>query len=185
MARAVISATVAPQSSARIVDRENRLHHLGLAHQAHHDLGDQRHGAFRARQQARQIVARRVRRFAAGGHDGAVGQHDLEAQHMIGGDAVGQRVRPAGVLRDVAADRAGALAGRIGRVEITVRCTASVISRLTTPGLHHRALVFQIDLEDPVHAREADHDAALTRNRAAAESRACAAADDRNVVLAR
>jgi hypothetical protein len=53
---------------------------------------------------------------------------------VIGGHAVGQRVRTAGVLRHIAADGAGALAGGIGRVEIALRWTASVISRFTTPG---------------------------------------------------
>ena len=54
-------------------------------------------------------------------HHLAVGQHQLDAEHVIGRDAVLERVRPAGVLGDVAADGAGRLAGGIGRVEEPVR----------------------------------------------------------------
>ena len=122
MARAVISATVSRRiRRRRVVDGQDGLDHLRLAHQPHDDLGHQRHGAFRAGQQAGQIVAGQIGFLAAGGDDGAIRQHDFQAQHVIGGDAVGQRVRAAGVLRHVAADGAGALAGGIGRVEITVR----------------------------------------------------------------
>ena len=97
-----------------------RLDRFGLAHQAHGDRRDQRHGAFRAGQQAGEIVARQIGLLAAGLDDGAIGQHHFESQHVIGGDAVGQRVRAAGVFGDVAADGAGALAGGIGRVEVAV-----------------------------------------------------------------
>ena len=37
-----------------VVDREQRLDQLRLPHQAHGDFGHQRHGAFRAREQARE-----------------------------------------------------------------------------------------------------------------------------------
>ena len=46
-------------------------------------------------------------------HDLAVGQHDLEAEDVRVGDAVGEAVRPAGVVGDVAADRAALLAAGI------------------------------------------------------------------------
>ena len=163
MARAVISATVAPQSSARIVDRQNGLHHLGLAHQPHHDLGDQRHGAFRARQQAGQIVARqRPAALPPVVDDGPVRQHQLEAAAR---DWWSRRT-PACAARRRSRRRCRRWCRRAGSKDRARRsnratCTASVISRLTTPGLHHRALVFEIDLENAVHAREADDDAAL------------------------
>ena len=53
--------------------------------------------------------------------DLAVRQHHLEPQHVVGRDAVLQAVGAAGVLGDVAADRAGLLAGRVGRVVEAVR----------------------------------------------------------------
>ena len=60
-----------------------------------------------------------------------------------------------------------------------------MISRLTTPGLHHGALVFQIDFEDAVHAGEGDHEAALARDRAAGESGAGAASHEGHVEFLR
>ena len=44
--------------------------------------------------------------FVAEPHDLAVGEHDLEAHHVVAGDAVLQAAQAAGVLRDVAADGA-------------------------------------------------------------------------------
>ena len=139
-----------------IVDREQRLHQLRLAHQAHRDFGHQRHGAFRTRQQAGKIVTGRVRRFAAGVDRRSVGQHGFDAQHVIGGDAVRQRMRTARVFRYVAADGAGLLAGRIGRVEISVALHGLRDFEIHHARLHHRAFIRQIDFENPVHARERD-----------------------------
>ena len=48
--------------------------------------------------------------------DRAVGQHHLELDDVVGGDAVLEAVRPAGVLGDVAADGAGRLARGVGDV---------------------------------------------------------------------
>ena len=67
--------------------------------------------------------------------DGRVGQHDLELDDVIGGDAVLEAVRPAGVLGDVAADGAGRLAGGIGDVVQAVRR-----DRLGEPRVHHAGL---------------------------------------------
>ena len=55
-------------------------------------------------------------------------------QHVVGGEPVLEAVRAAGVLRDVAADRAHLLAGRVGRVVEPVRRGRLVIARLVTPG---------------------------------------------------
>ena len=53
-------------------------------------------------------------------------------------DAVGQAVRPAGVVGDVAADRAALLAARVGReVQAVAAPRARVRSRLSTPGSTH------------------------------------------------
>ena len=65
----------------------------------------------------------------------AVGRDQLDAGHVVGGEAVLQAVRAAGVLRDVAADRADLLARRVGRVVVAVRLRPPcVTSRLMTPG---------------------------------------------------
>ena len=106
----------------------------GLRQDAHDDLGRDPERALAADEDAGQVVAGRVARLAAEPHDLAVGQHDLEPEHVIRGDAVLQAVRPAGVLGDVAADRARLLARRIGRVVEPVGATPRERCRLTSPG---------------------------------------------------
>ena len=49
--------------------------------------------------------------------DLAVGHHPLHPQHVVAGDAVLERARPAGVLGDVAAERAPLPGVRVRRVE--------------------------------------------------------------------
>ena len=163
---------------------QQRLDQLRLAHQPHHDFRDQRHGAFRAGEQPGEIVARRIQFLAAGGINLAIRRYEFQAQHVVGGDAVGERVRPAGVLRHVAANGAGALAGRIGRVEILPALRGQRQIEIHHARLDHGALVGVIDFENPVHARETDDDAAGARNGSAAQAGARAAAHDGDAVLA-
>ena len=107
---------------ARVVDaREDR--HRGprearFAEQPERHLRDRAERAFGAGEKRAQIVAGHVlHRAAAGAQHGAVGQHDFQRQHVVGRHAVFQAARAAGVLGDVAADRALLERGRIGRVE--------------------------------------------------------------------
>ena len=104
---------------------------------------------------------------------------------MVGGDAVGQGVGAAGIFRHVAADGAGALAGGVGGIKIAACLDRQGDVQVDHPGLHHGALVFQIDFEDPVHASESDEDSALERDGAAGESGSGAPADERHLELAR
>src|SRR5579885_3410742 len=52
---------------------------------------------------------------------------------MVGGDAVLERVRSAGVLRDIAADRARLLRGRIGSIEEAIVFHRVGDVQVTTP----------------------------------------------------
>ena len=148
-------------------------------------FGDQHHGAFAAGEQAGEVVARQVGDFAAGLDHGAVGEHHFESQDVIGGDSIGQGVRSAGVFGDVAADGAGALAGGIGRIEITAALDRQRDIQIDHAGLYDGALVFEIEFEDAVHAGEGDHQAAFARNRAAGESGAGAASHEGHVEFPR
>ena len=89
-------------------------------------------------------------------------------------------MRPAGIFADVSADGAGALAGRIGRVEIAVGFDRQRHVEIHHARLHHGALIGQIDFKNPVHARKGDHDSAGARDGAAAQAGSRAAADDGN-----
>ena len=83
-----------------------------LLQDAHGDFGDDAEQAFGAGDDAHQVVAGGLRRFAADPQDFARHQHDLAAEHVVGGHAVFQAVHAAGILRDIAADRAGDLRRR-------------------------------------------------------------------------
>ena len=87
-----------------------------LLQDPHRDLGDDAEQAFGAGDDAHQIVAGILRGLAADAQDLAVHQHDLAAEHVVGGHAVFQAMHAAGIFRDIAADRAGDLRRRIGRV---------------------------------------------------------------------
>ncbi len=106
------------------------------------------------------------------------GKTSLKARHVIGRHSIGERVRTAGIFRDVSADRARFLAGRIGR-----KIQAQVLDRAGQVQIHdarlnNRAKIGRIDFEDAVHAREDHHDAAVARNGPAGKARASAAAHD-------
>ena len=97
-----------PTSTARAVS--------GFLQDAHGDFGDDAEQPFRAGDDAEQIVAAGIEMLAADAQDLAGHQHHLDAEHIVGGHAVFQAMHAAGILRDIAADGAGDLRGRIGRV---------------------------------------------------------------------
>ena len=112
----MIAATQSPACSVCRKAHQQRARALGLLQDAHRDLGDHAEQALGAGHQAEQIVAVGIQMLAAETHHVAVRQDHLEAEDVVGGQAVFQAVHAARVLGDVAADRARDLAGRIGRV---------------------------------------------------------------------
>ncbi len=117
----------------------------------------------------RQVVAGRIERGAADTDEFAGRQNDFEREHVIGGDAVSERVRAAGIFRDVAADGAGFLAGRVGReMQPGVRDGGAQI-RIHDARLNHGALIFDVNFQDAIHARKNDEDAAFARESAPPE----------------
>ena len=115
--------------------------------------------------------------------DLAVGGHEFEGQDVIGGGAPGERVRPSRVLGDVATNCAGSLGTGIGRVGQAVPPRLSSQVEIDDARLDDGGLVLDIDVENPTHPVHADDDAALGRERAAAQSGARASRGDRGVVL--
>src|SRR5207247_9407886 len=94
---------------------------LRLLENADADLGGHAERALGADEDTGQVVAEALARLAAEPHDLAVRHDDLEPQDVIRGHAVLERVRAAGVVGDVAADRAGLLTGRVGRGVLPAR----------------------------------------------------------------
>ncbi len=115
------------------------------------------------------VVAGGVEMGAADVEDFAVDRDDLQAQQVVRGDAVFQAMRAARVHVDVAADHAGELAGRIGRVEEAFVGDRVGDADIGHPGLHGRATIGVVDVEDLVHPHHADDDGVGHRQRAAGQ----------------
>ena len=144
-----------------------RARRLRLLQDAHGDLGDDAEQPLRARDDAHQVVAGILRRLAADAQDLAAHQHDLAAEHVVGGHAVFQAMHAAGIFRDIAADRAGDLRRRVGRV-----VEAGVRHRLADreigdAGLGDDDTVVEIDLADALELAEPEQHAVGERQRAA------------------
>ena len=116
MPAAMTSATQSPAPSTVGKPISTARAAGGLRQDAHGHLGDDAEQALGADHHAEQIVALGIEMLAAEAHDLAVDQHHLDAEHVVGGEAVFQAMHAAGILGDVAADGAGDLARRIGRV---------------------------------------------------------------------
>ena len=85
---------------------------------------------------------------------------------------------PPEFIADVAADRAGELRGRIGRVEEAVGADRLGNREIGDAGLDPRIAVGEVDLEDAAHLGQADDDRVFLRDGAAGERRAGAARHD-------
>ena len=94
----------------------------GLPENPHGDLRGDPERPLRADQQAEQIRSRCVGDSSPPiCTSSPIGQHDLRREHVVHGEPVLQAVRAAGVLGDVAADRAHLLTRGIGRVVVAER----------------------------------------------------------------
>src|SRR5690606_31772344 len=113
---------------------------------------------------------------------GAVGQHDLQGEHVGAGDPVGEAVGPARVVGDVAADRAGLLARRVRGEVQPVRGERPGEVEVHDAGLHPGDPLRGVDLEDAVHLGGDDHDRVADRHGAAGQAGARAPGDEGTTV---
>src|SRR5713101_6810046 len=149
-------------------------------------LGDHRQRPLAADQEVGQIVPRdSLPAPVARAHDGAVCQHRLQRQHVVGGHAVLQRARPSRVVREVPADAAHRLRVGIGRIEEALLLDGVLQLLEHHAGLHNAHHVGARDLEDAVQLLQREHDAAALRQRAAALAGAGAARHHGQPLLAR
>ncbi|MGY3288529.1 hypothetical protein ACVWWP_001596 [Bradyrhizobium sp. LM3.6] len=118
---------------------------------------------------AHQVIAGVLRRLAADAQDLAAHQHDLAAEHVVGGHAVFQAVHAAGILRDIAADRAGDLRGRIRRVVEPGMGDGLADREVGDAGFGDDGAVVEIDLADALELAEAQEHAVFQRQRAAGQ----------------
>ena len=78
----------------------------------------------------------------------AVGEHDLQAEHGVAGDAVLHAAQAARVLGQVAADGADLEAGRVGRIEEAVLGRRPAEVGVDDARLDDGGQVAGVDLED-------------------------------------
>ena len=117
--------------------------------------------------EAHQVVARRIEVRAADLDHLAVHQHHLDAEDVVGCHAVLEAVRATRVHADVAGERAGELARRVGRIEEALRFDRLADAEIGDADLDAGHAVGIVDLQHPAHARNADHDGVLGGQRAA------------------
>ena len=165
--------------------REQRAHALRIRRELHRDLERDAEASLGADERAEQVVALHLAIGVAERHDLAARENDLERDDVIQRHAVLQAVRPAAVLRDVAADRARGLARRIRRVVQAVRAGRARERHVHCAGLDDREPVQRIDAQDVVEAIEPDHHGVAARERARRESGARAARDEGQCARAR
>ena len=113
-----------------------------------------------------------------------VGEHDLQRQDVGAGHAVGQAVRPPGVVGHVAADGARLLARRVGREVEPVPGQRPGEVQVDDPRLHPGHPVHGVDLQDPVHLGGHDHHRVAHGHRPTGEARPRAPGHERAPVAA-
>ena len=117
MPAAMIAATASPALADVVEAGHDAARRLGDRQQLDRHLEDHREHAFAADHRGEQVEAGRVERVAAELDRLAGGGEAAHLEDVVQRQAVLQAMHAARVLGDVAADRAGDLAARVGRVE--------------------------------------------------------------------
>ena len=99
--------------------------------------------------------------------DIAIGEDDLEPEHIIAGDAVFQAARSAGVRSEVAADEVVGAAGGVRRIKEPAFFHGELELFGDDGGLDDGHKVAPVDLEQAVEAFQGEHDAAAHGDAAA------------------
>jgi hypothetical protein len=163
--------------------REEGADRLRGTKQPHCDLRGDPERAFGADEHPAQVGSRLLAGVSAERDHRAVGQHHLGRQHVVRGEPVLEAVRAAGVLRDVAADRAHLLAAGVGREVQPVRRGRCGDVQVGHARLDDRPPVDRVDLEHPLQPRDADDDPVRHGQRPAREAGAGPARHERHPVF--
>ena len=154
----------------------------GFGSEPHRDPRRDAHRALAADEAAAQVVARLVGFEPTEHRGGSVGEHHLDREHVRRGDAGRETVRPAGVGRDVAADRARLLRRRVGRVVQAEMRDRPAEVEVEHSGLDPRHPLLGVDLEDVVELGGDDDERIAHRRGAAGEAGSAPPRHERAVV---
>ena len=165
---------------------QHRFVSLRRADEPDQHLRDDAEHPFTADHRAAQIVA--VHLLAAFGlrsepDNFAVRQDHFETQHMVGRDAIFQRVWATGVGSHIAADGTGRLAGRVRREEQAPRLYRVGDPGVDAAGFDQRAVIAMVHRKNPVHPRQRDHHSAGDCQHTTAQTRSRATGNDRDIVF--
>ncbi len=126
----------------------------GFGQQLHRHFGDDHEHAFAADHGGQQIGARTVAGQPAEGQRLALHRVTAHLQHVVHGEAVFEAMHAARVFGDVAADGAGDLAARVGRVEQAVRRCGLRNRQVAHPAFHRGGARDGVDALDAVEPRQ-------------------------------
>jgi len=178
--------TAAPPGDGIREHREQRLHRRRLRQELEHQLRRHREGSLATDDGGGDVVAdHALLRAPPAAKRLAAHLHALEAEHVLAHHAVLEGARPAGVLRDVAAERARGQRRRIGREEEARRLDGVLQLERDHARLDDGDEIVGVDLAHLGHALGREHDAAARRQAAAGHAGAGAARRDRDAMLAR
>ena len=167
----------------RVERRDDRAALVLRRQESQRHLRDHAKGALAADEQLRQAQSRNVfQPRPTEAHGGAVGQHHLHAEHVVGRDAVLHAAQAACVGRDVAADAADLVRRRVGWVPQPVLGDGLLDLGVEQPRLCHGGAGHGVD-DDVTHPLGRQHDAAVQRGRTTRETRARAAGYDGHPML--
>ena len=108
---------------------------------------------------AKEVVARGIEMLAAEAHDLAVDRHHFDADDVVGREPVFEAMNPARILGDIAADRAGDLARRVGRIVEAQTLHGVGNAEIGHARLSDDAAVGHVDVEDLVELAHAEKNA--------------------------
>ena len=122
----------------------------GLGQDAHRGFGDNPQKPFGTADQPEQIITDLFLPRAAQPQHRAIHQHQFHPQQIGAGGAIFQAMHPAGIFRDITADRTGNLARRIGRVVKALVGNCLGDGQIGDTRLHHGAAIAVIHAQDAV-----------------------------------
>src|SRR5215469_17758717 len=114
---------------------------LRLADDFEDGAGDDSRGSFRSDHRTHQVIAAAFFGRSAQFDDFSIGEHQGNAENMVGGDPVLEGMRTARIFRDITADGASLLRRWIWRIEEAV-----AFHRIGNVQIYHAAL----DLHPPI-----------------------------------
>ena len=162
------SATARPALSIVEAGQQD-LRHRRARQQPDGDLHHHAEQPFGAGEQRQQVEAGAVQGAGPQAQALAFQGHDVHLQQVVHGQAVLQAMHAAGVLRDIAADGAGDLRGRVRCVVQTMRGSGLGDRQVAHARLDPGETTQRIDLEDPPETRHHQQHAVLQRQRAAGQ----------------